>query len=170
VRLKLIRCVAAAVVLGPLLFAAVPAPPRMHPALPPRAPEAMRLVTTGRTDSQPSCPSGDAACYTISKGHPATSTWCISRSGNCATGLSGKQRWSADAYDCSTGTCVRTYKVRAMWDPKKGNPSIETISTRLKKPTVGYTYQVVFEACPVRSSPSDPSCIEGTEGVEIAQP
>ena len=102
------------------------------------------LIHTGERSSQPSCPPSDRACYVISKGSPATDTWCISRSNNCTSGLYGKQRWSAEVLNCSTGSCVRTDRVKATWDPKKGNPSTETISTKQKKATKGYTYQVIF--------------------------
>src|ERR1700724_221774 len=128
------------------------------------------MVPSGNAQDQSSCPSSDAACFTISKTMPATSEWCISTSGNCKTGLQGKQRWSAVAYDCSSGTCVETYKVRAVWDPHRGNPSTETISTRQRKPTAGYTYQVDFYACPIHPTPSDPGCIRGYEGVAVVKP
>ena len=155
-------CLGAAVVAGALSLVGAGPAARVVPA---------RLVNAGATTASSSCPSNDAACFTISEDKPATSTWCISKLGKCTEGLEGPQRWSAHAYYCpASGSCMQTFKIKATWDPRRGNPSSETISTRLKKPTDGYTYQVDFLACPVHPTPSDPGCIEGDEGVEIVRP
>lgn len=108
------------------------------------------------------CPAAKyVVCVKISKGTPADVMACAGKhKGAACYPYPGTWTWSAQAYKGMNPTS----DIAVSFNPNPGNPSIETISTTLTKPSARNAYSIVVTSCNGSSE-----CGTGTVGVTITK-